>query len=212
MTLSPHAHDHLGVLTARRILNAWLVAGILVLLVLLAWDRVIIGRLTAAQGTYAPVVVAVHPETGQPTVYTTATYTPSTPELRYFLSQFAEKYFSRSRTTIARDFAMALYFLDPALHAQADADLKGFAADPLAPEIGVRVENVTFANARDPYRGTITFAQTTYAGSTRAPLQTVTRVAEVDLIRLTRVPDDFVGVNPLGLRITALSVFDAFTE
>ena len=47
--------------------------------------------------------------------YDAATYKPQPPELRYFLTQFVVKHFSRLRATVQREYPESLLFLDPAL-------------------------------------------------------------------------------------------------
>src|SRR3972149_1405672 len=40
-------------------------------------------------------------------------YQPQPPELRYFLSQFVVKHFSRIRATVQREYPDSLFFLEP---------------------------------------------------------------------------------------------------
>src|SRR5436189_177880 len=47
--------------------------------------------------------------------YDASTYQPQAPELRYFLTQFVVKHFSRIRATVQREYADSLFFLEPAL-------------------------------------------------------------------------------------------------
>jgi type IV secretion system protein VirB5 len=47
--------------------------------------------------------------------YDASGYRPQAPELRYFLTQFVVKHFSRIRATIRREYADSLFFLDPGL-------------------------------------------------------------------------------------------------
>ena len=49
--------------------------------------------------------------------YDATAYQPQAPELRYFLTQFVVKHFSRLRATVQRDYPESLFFLDPALAA-----------------------------------------------------------------------------------------------
>src|SRR6267154_1787843 len=82
--------------------------------------------------------------------YDATTYQPQAPELRYFLTQFVVKHFSRIRATIKREYPDSLFFLDPAL---ADATiaqneqsrvLETFLTNPSADEVDIEVKNVTF--------------------------------------------------------------------
>src|SRR5437773_1698415 len=47
--------------------------------------------------------------------YDASTYQPQAPELRYFLTQFVVKHFSRIRATVQREYSDSLFFLDSAL-------------------------------------------------------------------------------------------------
>src|SRR2546428_4715536 len=47
--------------------------------------------------------------------YDASTYHVQAPELRYFLTQFVAKHFSRLRATVQREYADSLFFLDPSL-------------------------------------------------------------------------------------------------
>src|SRR5262245_43402168 len=47
--------------------------------------------------------------------YDASTYRPQAPELRYFLTQFIVKHFSRIRATVQRDYTDSLFFLAPSL-------------------------------------------------------------------------------------------------
>src|SRR5215212_5472579 len=44
--------------------------------------------------------------------YDASTYKPQAPELRYFLTQFVVKHFSRLRATVQREYSDSLFFLD----------------------------------------------------------------------------------------------------
>src|SRR5918911_3725119 len=47
--------------------------------------------------------------------YDASTYQPQAPELRYFLTQFVVKHFSRIRATVRREYPDSLFFLDATL-------------------------------------------------------------------------------------------------
>src|SRR5258708_37850334 len=47
--------------------------------------------------------------------YDATGYQPQAPELRYFLTQFTVKHFSRIRATVQREYPDSLLFLDPRL-------------------------------------------------------------------------------------------------
>src|SRR3954466_2020962 len=47
--------------------------------------------------------------------YDATSYQPQPPELRYFLTQFVVKHFSRIRSTVQREYPDSLFFLEPTL-------------------------------------------------------------------------------------------------
>ena len=63
-----------------------------------------------------PLVVRID-EVGraEAVVYDASRYQPQPPELRYFLTQFVVKHFSRIRSTLQREYPDSLFFLNPAL-------------------------------------------------------------------------------------------------
>src|SRR4051812_19820845 len=73
-------------------------------------------RTQARYATVRPLVVRID-EVGRAEAvqYDASSYRPQAPELRYFLTQFVAKHFSRIRATVKRDYADSLFFLDPAL-------------------------------------------------------------------------------------------------
>ena len=73
-------------------------------------------RTQAAAANVTPLVVWIH-EVGRAEAvqYDASTYHVQAPELRYFLTQFVVKHFSRLRATVQREYADSLFFLDPSL-------------------------------------------------------------------------------------------------
>jgi type IV secretory pathway TrbF-like protein len=151
--------------------------------------------------------------------YDASTYRPQAPELRYFLTQFVVKHFSRIRATVQRDYADSLFFLDPTL---ADATiaqneqsrvLEGFLTNPSTEETDIAVQNVSLSElAKSPYKASVSFQKLLYAPGTRTERARETYVADVDFVMRDHVPNEFVRVNPLGLQITYFRVDQAFQE
>jgi type IV secretion system protein VirB5 len=151
--------------------------------------------------------------------YDATRYQPEPPELRYFLTQFIVKHFSRIRATVRREYPDSLFFLDPAL---ADAtiaqneqsrSLETFLTTPSADEIDVVVQNVSLSQlATSPYKAAVSFQKVFYAPGTRQERARETYVAQVDFVLRERVPNEFVRVNPLGLQIAYFRVDQAFEE
>ena len=151
--------------------------------------------------------------------YDATKYQPQAPELRYFLTQFVVKHFSRIRSTVQREYPDSLFFLEPSLAdatiAQNDQSraIESFLTNPSSDEIDVQVQNVTLSElAKPPYKAAVTFQKVHYAPGTRAERQRETFVAQVDFGLRDRVPNEFVRVNPLGLQIDYFRVDQAFEE
>src|SRR5438445_9793363 len=107
--------------------------------------------------------------------YDASAYQPQAPELRYFLTQFVVKHFSRIRATVQREYADSLFFLEPALadatiaHNDQTRALESFLTDQSADEIDIAVQNVSLSElTKAPYKASISFQQVLYTLGTRA--------------------------------------------
>jgi len=150
--------------------------------------------------------------------YDAATYQPQAPELRYFLTQFVVKHFSRIRATVQREYPDSLFFLDPTLANATIAEnehsraIETFLTTP-SDEIDVIVQNVSLSElTNSPFKAAVTFQRVFYTPGTRSERDRETHVAQVDFVMRTHVPNEFVRVNPLGLQITYFRVDQAFEE
>ncbi|MEZ5289849.1 MAG: VirB8/TrbF family protein [Vicinamibacterales bacterium] len=151
--------------------------------------------------------------------YDATAYRPQAPELRYFLTQFVVKHFSRIKATVQREYPESLLFLAPAL---ADATiaqneqsrvLETFVTNPSADEVDVIVQNVSLSElTASPFRASVTFAKVFYTPGTRHERSRETHVAQVDFVMRDHVPNALVRVNPLGLQVTYFRVDQAFEE
>jgi type IV secretory pathway TrbF-like protein len=151
--------------------------------------------------------------------YDASTYQPQAPELRYFLTQFVVKHFSRIRATVQREYADSLFFLEPALadatiaHNEQTRALETFLTDPSGDEIDIAVQNVSLSElSKPPYKASIAFQKVLYTPGTRAERARQSYVAQVDFGMREHVPNEFVRVNPLGLQISYFRVDQAFEE
>src|SRR3954451_13338093 len=106
--------------------------------------------------------------------YDATRYQPQAPELRYFLTQFVVKHFSRIRATIKREYPDSLFFLDSSL---ADATiaqneqsrgLENFVSNPSGDEVDIVVQNVTLSElTKAPYKAAVAFQKVLYTPGTR---------------------------------------------
>jgi hypothetical protein len=151
--------------------------------------------------------------------YDATAYRPQPPELRYFLTQFVVKHFSRLRATVQREYPESLLFLDPSLAnvtiAQNEQSrvIESFVTNPSADEVDVVVQNVSLTElTASPYKASVSFQKLLYAPGTRQERARQTYVAQIDFVLRDHVPNEFVRVNPLGLQVTYFRVDQAFEE
>ena len=97
------------------VMNTYLKMALLLMSLLSLGLLVLNFRTQAKYATVKPLVVRID-EVGRAEAvqYDASAYQPQAPELRYFLTQFVVKHFSRLRATVQREYADSLFFLDPA--------------------------------------------------------------------------------------------------
>ena len=151
--------------------------------------------------------------------YDASTYHVQAPELRYFLTQFVVKHFSRLRATVQREYADSLFFLDPSLadatiaHNDQSRTLETFLTDASADEVDIAIQNVSLSElTKPPYKASISFQKVLYTPGTRTERARQSYVAQVDFVLRDHVPNEFVRVNPLGLQVSYFRVDQAFEE
>src|SRR3954470_18159235 len=116
-------------------------------------------RTQALSANVKPLVVRIDQVGRAEAVQYDATkYQPQAPELRYFLTQFVVKHFSRLRATLQREYSDSLFFLEPSLADATIAEneqnraIETFLANASADEIDIVVQNVTLTElAKPPY-------------------------------------------------------------
>src|SRR5437764_7977396 len=98
------------------VMNTYLKIAV-VLLALVALALVALNfRTVAAYSNVKPLVVRIDDVGRAEAVqYDATAYQPQAPELRYFLTQFVVKHFSRIRATVQREYPDSLFFLEPSL-------------------------------------------------------------------------------------------------
>jgi len=149
--------------------------------------------------------------------YHTFDYKPQDAEVRYFLTQFCTLYYRRNRYTIQDDFSKSLYFLDTSLaNSVFDAYKKGaiiktFLGNSSAPEIDIDVKNVALEGLENsPYRARVDFDMVYYSPVDHSELKRELYTADFVFIFRSKVPNELIPVNPLGLTITYFREDEAF--
>jgi type IV secretion system protein VirB5 len=142
-------------------------------------------------------------------------YQPRETEIRYFLSEFVVRHYSRLRATLRDDYARSLYFLDARLaEALIETNRKtGVLETFLAgqgDELDVQVKNVVLEDLRtSPYRAAVDFEKV-FRGPDRTIQRRERYVANIVFVFQKQVANDLVPVNPLGLTITYFRTDQAF--
>jgi len=168
-------------------------------------------------GHVKPLVIRID-EVGRATAvsYDRLTYTPQAPELRYFLTQFVVKHYSRIRATVKQQYAESLYFLDGRV---ADATMQANARSGVierflasgGEETEVRVKNVILEDLRQPpFRATVDYELLRISPATRAEVRRDTYVAHIVFVLQDQIDNTRIPINPLGLTITYLREDQAF--
>src|SRR2546427_9878087 len=144
----------------------------LVLVLLVAAGLVALNFRAAAQAArLKPLIIRID-EVGRAEAvqYDATAYQPQAKELRYFLTQFIVKHFSRIRSTVQREYPDSLFFLEPtladatiALHEQGRS-LETFLTNPSADEVEVLVQNVSLSElSAQPFKAAVTFQKVYYS-------------------------------------------------
>ena len=144
-------------------------------------------------------------------------YKPQDAESKYFLSQFCGLYYRRNRYTIQDDFSKSLYFLDGKLaDGILDAYRKGdiirkFLTNASAPEIDVEVKKVALEEMQTPpFRARVDFYLVYYSPADHSELKRDLYTANFVFLFKSRVPNELIPINPLGLTITYFREDEAF--
>jgi type IV secretion system protein VirB5 len=193
----------------------------LVLVSLVAAGLIALNFRTAAQAARVKPLIIRIDDVGRAEAvqYDATAYQPQAKELRYFLTQFIVKHFSRIRSTVQREYPDSLFFLEPAL---ADAtiaqneqgrSLETFLTNAGADETDIVVQNVSLSEVtKAPFKASVNFQKVFYTPGFRTERARQTYVAQIDFSLRERVPNEFVRVNPLGLQISYFRVDQAFEE
>jgi len=144
-------------------------------------------------------------------------YRPQEAENKYYLTRWAELYFSRNRFTIERDQTDALYFLNGDVqHAVIDQERKDgtiskYSTDISLPFVDVKVKNVVLDNLRQsPYSARIEFERVFTNPADNSVLKREQWTASVTYVFRDKVKNNELAVNPLGLTIVRFRADQAF--
>ena len=144
-------------------------------------------------------------------------YKPQDAEAKYFLSQFCALYYRRNRYTIQDDFSKALYFLDGKLADgildayRKDDIIKKFLMNTSASEIDVEVKKVALEDMRTPpFKARVDFYLVYYSPADHSEIKRDLYTANFVFVFKSKVPNELIPINPLGIAITYFREDQAF--
>jgi len=144
-------------------------------------------------------------------------YKPQDAEAKYFLSQFCALYYRRNRYTIQNDFSKALYFLDGKLADsildayRKDDIIKKFLMNTSASEIDVEVKKVALEDMQNPpFKARVDFYLVYYSSADHSELKRDLYTANFVFVFKSKVPNELIPINPLGIAITYFREDQAF--
>jgi type IV secretion system protein VirB5 len=200
------------------VMNTYLKVTILVLaLVCLALAALVFRSLMALANAH-PLIVRIN-DVGRAEAidYRNFQYRPQEAENKYYLTRWAELYFSRNRFTIERDQANSLYFLNSDVQrAMIDQERKdntivNYTKDSSLAFVDVEVKNVILDDLRQsPYSARIEFEKVFSNPADHTELKREQWTASVTYVFRETVKNNELAVNPLGLTIVRFRADQAF--
>lgn len=150
--------------------------------------------------------------------YRNFAYRPQEAENKYYLTRWAELYFSRNRYTIERDQTNALYFLNSDVQRavieqeRKDNIIVNYRADSTLPYVDVEVKNVVLDDLRQsPYSARIEFEKVYTNPADHTELKRERWTASVTYVFRDFVKNNELAVDPLGLTIVRFRADQAFS-
>ena len=200
------------------VMNTYLKITILVLAVISIALAVLVYHSQMALASVHPLIVRIN-EVGRAEAidYRNFQYKPQEAENKYYLTRWAELYFSRNRFTIERDQTNALYFLNGDVQrAVIDQERKAnvianYTKDSSLPFVDVEVKNVILDDLRQsPYSARIEFDKIFTNPADQSQLKREQWTASVTYVFRDQVKNNELAVNPLGLTIIRFRADQAF--
>src|SRR5579884_3943766 len=200
------------------VMNTYLKITILVLAAVCVALSALVYHSQMALASVHPLIVRIN-EVGRAEAidYRNFQYKPQEAENKYYLTRWAELYFSRNRFTIERDQTNALYFLNGDLQrAVIDQERKdnlilNYRNESTLPYVDVEVKNVILDDLRQsPYSARIEFEKVYTNPSDHTELKRERWTASVTYVFREVVKNNELAVNPLGLTIVRFRADQAF--
>jgi type IV secretory pathway TrbF-like protein len=200
------------------VMNTYLKVTILVLAVVCVALMALLYRSQMALANAHPFIIRIN-DVGRAEAidYRNFQYRPQEAENKYYLTRWAELYFSRNRFTIERDQTSSLYFLNGDVQRavidqeRKDNTIANYTKDSSLPFVDVEVKNVILDDLRQsPYSARIEFEKVFTNPSDHSELKREQWTASATYVFRDSVKNNELAVNPLGLTIVRFRADQAF--
>ncbi|HZY62234.1 MAG: hypothetical protein BGO25_04270 [Acidobacteriales bacterium 59-55] len=201
------------------VINTYLKVTILALTVISLMLAALVFKSQKALANMHPLIVRIN-DVGRAEAidYRNFQYRPQEAENKYYLSRWAELYFSRNRFTVERDQTNSLYFLNSDVQRAVIAQerqnnvILTYRNDSTLPYVDVEIKNVILDDLRQsPYSARIEFEKVYTNPADHTELKRERWVASVTYVFRENVKNNELAVNPLGLMIVRFRADQAFS-
>src|ERR1700744_3865146 len=201
------------------VMNTYLKITILVLAVVCVVLAALIFESQRALANMHPMIVRIN-DVGRAEAidYRNFQYRPQEAENKYYLSRWAELYFSRNRFTIERDQTDSLYFLNGDVQRavidqeRKDNVIQTYVKGSSLPYVDVEVKNVILDDLRQsPYSARFEFEKVFTNPADHSEIKRERWTASVTYVFRENVKNNELAVNPLGLTIVRFRADQAFS-
>jgi len=201
------------------VMNTYLKVTIFVLAAMCLTLAGLIYKSQNALASMRPMIVRVN-EVGRAEAidYRNFQYRPQEAENKYYLSRWAELYFSRNRFTIERDQTSSLYFLNSDVQRavieqeRKDESIQSYIKDSSLPYVDVEIKNIILDDLRQSsLSARIEFEKVYTNSADHTELKRERWTASVTYVFRENVKNNELAVNPLGLTIVRFRVDQAFS-
>jgi type IV secretory pathway TrbF-like protein len=201
------------------VMNTYLKITVLVLCAICAALAALVYRSQNALASMHPMIVRIN-DVGRAEAidYRNFQYRPQEAENKYYLSRWAELYFSRNRFTIERDQTNALYFLNGDVQRavidqeRKDNFIQNYVRDSGLPFVDVEVKNVVLDDlCQSPYSARIEFEKVFTNPADHSEVNRERWTATVTYVFRENVRNNELAVNPLGLTVVRFRADQAFS-
>jgi type IV secretory pathway TrbF-like protein len=201
------------------VMNTYLKVIILVLAAVCISLAALVFRGQKALADMHPLIVRIN-DVGRAEAidYRNFQYRPQEAENKYYLTRWAELYFSRNRFTIERDQTNSLYFLNGDVQRavieqeRKDNFIPTYIKDSTLPYVDIEVKEVVLDDLRQsPYSARIEFEKVYTNPSDHTELKRERWTASVTYVFRENVKNNELAVNPLGLTIVRFRADQAFS-